>query len=337
MKQQLFLGLVVLLLLILLPLTSLWGKPAQPQQPGDGKILVGTNTLPAGTANTARANPRLQADAQAAVPVMRSGTGKVEAVPMEEYLMGCLAAEMPAEYHIEALKAQVVASHTYVRYKLEVAGAQRLSDSGASDQAYLSKQERQNRFGVMFEGYEEKFAAAVQAVQNETVTFDDVPIFAAFHSQNGGMTESAETYWGDTLEYLQSTNSPGDKLAPNYSESVTFTPKEIKKALADEEVVLRGDETQWFGKPKRSNAGTVRTIAVGGQTIAGPKLRTLLGLRSANFTIAYKGGKFVFTCLGHGHGVGMSQYGADFMARQGSDYREILRHYYAGCDVSRDR
>ena len=327
MKQQLIFAMAALLLMVLIPLVSLRGGG---QAPGE--------TI---TARQEQAFTETQPTAPATlggetVPVVRSSSGKTEAVALREYLVGCVAAEMDAACHMEALKAQAVASHTYARYRLEIGGRAALSDSGKSDQGYQSAQERKQRWGEDFELYEAKVGRAVDAVMGECVTYEGKPILAAYCAVSGGKTESAENYWGDRLPYLRSVDSPGDKLSPDYSRTVAFKAEEIKRVLEKVEGIKLGKEAaKWFGEPERSDAGTVLEIEVGGKKMPGRALRELLGLRSANFTITYneKEESFEIKCLGYGHGVGMSQHGADFMARQGSDYKEILEHYYTGCEV----
>jgi len=327
MKQQLLFGLTVLLLMILIPLVSLQEAGGREQEAAEATITQQQNPPPT---EPAKADPKDEEFIQ----VARTASGKTETLAMREYLIGCVAAEMEANHHLEALKAQAVASYTYARYRREIGGKEALSDSGKSDQGYESAEQRKQRWGDNFELYEAKVAQAVDAVLGQAITCGGQPIFAAYSALSAGRTESAANYWGDELAYLQSVDSPGDKLSPDYSKSITLQPEDIKKALEKADGVKLGkDPAKWFGAPERSEAGTVTQIEAGGKALSGRALRELLGLRSANFTIEYKGGAFEIKCLGYGHGVGMSQYGADFMARQGSGYKEILEHYYTGCEV----
>ena len=329
MKQHLLFGLIVLLLLILLPLVVFSGQLSVDR--GEG--------LPAQTPMTTRAAQALPPAELSGetVSVLRTISGQVETIGMEEYLVGVVAAEMPAASHEEALKAQAVASYTYARYRLEIAGKDSLSDSGASDQGYISDTERREKWGGSYSAYEEKIEKAVKAVSGQIITFEGQPIFAAYHAVSGGRTESASVYWGRDYSYLRSVDSAGDKLSPGYSETITLTVGEMKAALKQfGDVKLKDDPAKWFGKPERSAAGTVTEIEVGGEDLTGRQVREALGLRSANFEITYDDGKeggFKIKCIGYGHGVGLSQHGADFMARQGAGYKEILEHYYTGCEI----
>jgi len=333
-KQNLFFALLVLLLLLVMPLCS--AGVAAGSRKEDAPAPISSTTKPAAAApQQTTAPPQAAAPpAFASLQVLRTSTGATQSIPLEEYLVGCVAAEMDANCHSEALKAQAVASYTYARYRLEIAGQSALSDSGDSDQGYISRAQRQERWGGNFETYEAKIGQAVRAVSGQTITYGGQPIFAAYHAVSAGRTESAEDYWGQPFDYLQSVESPGDKLSPDYSRSATLSEEDMRKALeACGDIELGKDPAQWFGAPKRSGAGGVMEIAVGGKPLTGREVRALLGLRSTHFTIEWKDGRFRITCLGYGHGVGMSQYGADFMARQGSGYREILEHYYTGCTV----
>ena len=334
MKQQLLFGLTVLLLMILIPLVSLQEASVSPGA-AKGKEQEASETISAEQATSPPTEPA-KADPKdiESIQVVRTASGRTETLAMREYLIGCVAAEMEANHHLEALKAQAVASYTYARYQREIGGKDALSDSGKSDQGYESAEQRRQRWGDNFELYEAKVAQAVDAVLGQAVTCGGQPIFAAYSALSAGRTESAANYWGDDFAYLQSVDSPGDKLSPDYSKTITLQPEDVKKALEKAGGVKLGkDPAKWFGAPERSEAGTVMEITVGGKVLTGRALRELLGLRSANFTIEYKGGAFGIKCLGYGHGVGMSQYGADFMARQGSGYKEILAHYYTGCEV----
>ena len=355
MKQHLFFALIVLLLLLLMPLFGLGGQlktafipqaeqPLAEQTPQSAE----TNTTPTPATKApaaAAAAPAKKTAGQATgevIAVMRSGSGQTETIDITEYLVGVVAAEMPASAHEEALKAQAVASYTYARRRTEVEGIKAISDSGTAEQEYISREERERRWGDKFMLYEAKLREAVTAVSGTRITYEGQPIFAAFHSVSHGKTESAANYWGGTDHpYLQPAESPGDRLAPDYSKTVTFTQAEMKDFLQTAEkeqsckLTLDSNPAKWFGKPVRSESGMVQEIAVGGQEFSGRELRELLSLRSADFTVDYneKDDAFAVTTRGHGHSVGMSQYGADFMARQGSGYVEILKHYYRGCEV----
>ncbi|MDR0531005.1 MAG: stage II sporulation protein D [Oscillospiraceae bacterium] len=328
MKQQIIFGFLLLLLLLLTPIASFSGA-AKPEPPPAQQTT-------AAAAQATAANSGGTEDAEA-IPVYLTASGQSVTVGLEEYLTGCLAAEVSPNTHEEALKAQAVACHTFARYRLEVAGNAAVTDTGASDQGYFSQAQRRDRWGGNFALYEKKLQEAVRAVRNETLVYDGQPICAAFFAISPGKTESALNYWGVDYPYLQPQESPGDRLAPDYTKTTMFSKSDMKDLLKQLKGAKPGsDPAKWFGKPTRSASGTILEIEIAGQTITGRAARELLGLRSADFDVTYnaKDGFFKIVTRGYGHGVGMSQYGADFMARQGSGYEEILAHYYAGAQLA---
>lgn len=271
-------------------------------------------------------------------------SGKTEEIPVREYLIGAVCAEMPATFEPEALKAQAVAAHTYAeRQHLleeskptpELYGADFSNDSSQYQACFTENQARQY-YGENFETSYAKITEAVDAVLPYILQYDGAPIIAAFCSMSAGTTESAEAVWGSPVDYLVPVESSADTTAPRYLDTASFTPDELKEAVTatHPHVTLGDDPATWIQVEKTSDAGTVLSVLVGGQDITGQQLRELLGLRSAAFTVSYENNAFTFTTRGYGHGVGMSQYGANAMAKEGSDWQEILTHYYPGTVVS---
>jgi stage II sporulation protein D len=334
MKQHFLFAGILFLLLLLLPIIATGAAPFRADKDS-------TQTT-AATRTTVAAKPNQkteQSNALGAMPetltVYRTGTGDTEKIPTEEYLVGSLAAEMNAGYNLEALKAQAVACATFAIYRTQEQGKAAITDSGVGDQAYISDDQRKTKWGSSYDSYEAKLEEAVDAVYGQIITYENKPILAAFHSSNAGLTESAKIVWNDDLPYLQSVSSPGDKLSPDYKTTTTFTPGEIKTAFDKiSGVDFSGKQNGWFGAAKQTEAGTVTSVQVGGKELTGQQVRDALGLRSSDFTVGYADGSFKFSVLGFGHMVGMSQYGADFMARQGNDYKTILTHYYPDTDLS---
>ena len=161
-------------------------------------------------------------------------------------------------------------------------------------------------------------------------------IDACFHAMSNGTTETAANVWGAEVPYLQAVASAGDPLAERYASERAFTPDEVRSLLSDAgvSVTLPGDPAAWFGSPTLSDAGTVTAQPIGDASLPGTKVRQIFGLRSATFTVTYADGTFLFAVKGYGHGVGMSQCGADYLARQGYTYRQILEHYYTGIKIA---
>ena len=267
------------------------------------------------------------------IRVLRHESGEILEMKVEDYLFSVVAAEMPALYESEALKAQTVAAYTYAMCKAAKSEEEYdITDDSSIDQAFITREDALAKWGEDAEIYEEKIRTAVKAVLYEKITYDGKLILAAYHAISSGRTENAVDTWGGNYAYLTSVDSSGDKLSPNYLSTAEFTADELKTKLS-EFVTLSGDGSGWIGELSRTDTGTVLTAVIGGKSISGGNIRKALSLRSANFDIAFSGGKFTFTVRGYGHGIGMSQYGAHYMAMQGKTYKEILLHYYPGCEV----
>ena len=276
------------------------------------------------------------------IKVLRSADKSVETLSREEYLIGALAAEMSPSYHEEALKAQAIAAYTYALYNklaqesaptLSLKGAH-LSDSPLTHQGYLSPEQRTEKWGDKTKEYEQRIKKAVTAVSGKALTYDGEYIIAAFHSICPGRTEDAKAVWGEEIPYLKSVVSDGDRLSPNYTDTLVLTAEQFSGLFSQLEDVSFGDDvSKWVGKAQRTECGTVLEITVGGVKLTGAKLRSTLGLRSSAFTIDCSDECFTVKTTGYGHFVGMSQYGARAMAENGDDYVAILLHYYKGCEI----
>lgn len=265
-------------------------------------------------------------------------TGEVIEVPVRDYVIGAVCAEMPATFEEEALKAQAVASYTYAQRQClssrgdsSLCGADFSNDS-ARFQAYYTLSQIRTFYGDGFDIYYPKVEAAVDAVLGTYLSYEDQPIIAAFHSMSSGQTESAQTVWGSEVPYLISVPSESDEAAPRYLESVTFTADELCKAFSPYDASIRfdSDDDNWIEVESATASGTVTECRIGDLTVDGQTVRTALGLRSAAFTVKQEGEEFTFSTRGYGHGVGMSQYGANEMAAAGYSFSDILAHYYPG-------
>lgn len=269
-------------------------------------------------------------------------TGKVEEISAFDYVVGAVCAEMPATFEPEALKAQAVAAYTYAIRQREKAktspdpelnGAYFSNDS-SKYQAYFSENQAKQYYGKNYDQYIEKIKNAVTATAGEYITYEDEPIIAAFHSASAGTTESAEAVWGSNIPYLTGVESEYDTFSPKYMEEYEFTQTKMKELLekAFDDIKLGDNAEEWFGESTKSGSGTVLSIKVGDKTISGQEIRAALSLRSAVFDVEYDDG-FLITTKGCGHCVGMSQYGANEMAKAGKTYDEILKHYYSGVEI----
>jgi len=265
---------------------------------------------------------------------------KVLEMDLGTYLVGVVRAEMPASFEPEALKAQAVAARTYTLYKLQSGGNHGETADICTDhaccQAYIGEEQARANWGEDANANEAKVEAAVKETDGQAALYGGVPILAVFHSSSAGLTRAAGEVWVNDLPYLQAVSSPehGDRI-PNYYSRVEFTAEELREKLlaAFPEADLSGGMEAWLSDPATDSAGSVDTVSVGGVTVKGTQVRSALGLRSACFTWEVQDGKLVFFVTGYGHGVGLSQYGANEMALEGADYREIVTHYYTGVTV----
>ncbi|MCM1329703.1 MAG: stage II sporulation protein D [Ruminococcus sp.] len=274
-------------------------------------------------------------------------SGQVTELTMREYVIGAVLAEMPATYCEEALKAQAVAARTYAlrqREKQRLApdplllGAD-ISNDSRKFQAYFSPEQAKEFYGNAYDAYCEKVATAVEDTDRLALFYDGEPIVAAFHSTSGGKTESAEVVWGSPAPYLVPVESPEDKESPTYLEEEIFTEKDFRERLEKEypNADFTAPAGEWIEIRETSSSGTVTEMLVCGETLSGTDFRNIFSLRSANFTAVYNADEenFYITTKGYGHGVGMSQYGANAMGENGSGYEEILLRYYTGAEIKK--
>ena len=274
--------------------------------------------------------------ADESISVMLTSTGETSQMKIREYVIGCVAGEMDARYHDEALKAQAVAGYTFAQYikkrDKDKPGAD-ISDDSSIYQAYIDETARKEKWKENFDEYEKKVEKAVDTVLGRQITYDGEPIMAVYFDKCSGLTESAENIWGKKLPYLVSVTSDGDKLSPDLESVCEFTEDEYKEKFSKKEMDFSFDEAP-AEVTERFDSGVVKSVKVYGCEMQGTEFRSLLELKSADFTTETVDGKIKITCRGNGHFVGMSQYGADYMARQGCDYTEILKHYYPETEIS---
>ncbi len=262
------------------------------------------------------------------IKVMASDNGFIKEMDTREYLIGCVAGEMPASYHTEALKAQAVASYTYAMYissrdKDRLGGAD-ISDDSTVYQAYINESSRKEKWGDDFEKNEKIISDAVDAVLYCYLSYKNQPAMTVYHNISSARTESAENVWGEKIPYLVSVNSTGDRLSPDYQSEKVLTLKEFKSILKENDIEFSDEITI----ENRFDSGLVKSIKIGSEAVSGTQFREMFSLRSADFNVEAGEEKLVITCRGNGHFVGMSQYGADYMARQGASYEGILSYYY---------
>lgn len=267
----------------------------------------------------------------------------VQTLDFSEYLKGVVAAEMPASFHTEALRAQAVAARSYILRRREGYlrdgipeahhGALACTDS-AHCKAWKSADELRASWGDDYEVHMQKIAAAVDDTAGIVLTYDGELVNAVFHSTSSGQTESAKDVWGGDVPYLVSVASYGDELSPRFSSKVSLSAEEYKQKLQSvypEAQFAEGEAL--VGEILRSTAGGIKEIQTGGVRLTGTQFRNLYGLRSTNIQFVQSANSITMTVTGNGHGVGLSQYGANYLANQGKTYEEILKTYYTGVTV----
>lgn len=256
--------------------------------------------------------------------------GQVSIFPLETYIVSVVLGEMPTEFEMEALKAQAVVARTYTCRSFEKSkhsNADVCTDSSCC-QAFLSCDDYISAGGTQDEL--DKVNQAVESTKGEVLTYDGELIEATYFSCSGGRTEDAAAVWGTAVPYLQSVLSPGEEKATHFMDTVKFTANEFCSLLGDE---ISGYPGTWVKNIQYTEGGGVASLTIGDITYSGTQLRKKLGLRSTAFVITAAGNTISVTTRGFGHRVGMSQYGAEAMAVQGSDYRQILFHYYLGTQI----
>src|SRR5699024_802281 len=260
------------------------------------------------------------------------GTDQVESIPLEQYVVSVVASEMPAEFELEALKEQALAARTYIiQYLLATDSLDQekpITDT-VQHQVYRNEAELQEQWGANYHRNIEKITEAVLSTAGEIITYDQLPITPAFFSTSNGKTENAEDYWENALPYLVSVDSPWDTDSPKYldQKSIPIDQVEQQLGVAFTEPISEAQITY-------TESHRVETIELAGKTFTGRAIRETFDVRSTDFEIEQKYDHLVFTTKGFGHGVGMSQYGANGMAEEGKTYQEILTHYYQGIEIA---
>ncbi len=273
------------------------------------------------------------------IKLLHKKTGEVEQVNIDNYLCNVVSAEMPADYEIEAIKAQAVVARTYTIYKIKNKKHENadICDDSTCCQAWVDKETRFSRWEESKrESNWEKIQKCVQETQGQIITYQNQPINAFFHANSGGKTELPVNVWGGTgLPYLQVVETAGEEGYKQYESEVELTQDELIEKLKTKysDISIDFSNQENLKILEYTDSGRVKTVKFGNHEISGVETRTLLGLKSTNFEISKENDKIKFTVKGYGHGVGMSQTGADAMAKQGKNYKEIINHFYSGVEI----
>ena len=265
------------------------------------------------------------------ISVQNTKTGEIKKVLLEEYVKGVVAGEMPASFHIEALKAQAVASRTYALKKAQDSKLDFDVTNDTNYQVYLSSEEIKEKFGDNYNEYIKKINEAVNTTKGEVILYNNNLIDAMFFSTSNGYTENSEDVFSSNLPYLSSVESKWDKEeSPVFSSVNEFSKAEFLMNLG-----LNTTENIDVGNIERTKTGRVKNITINNKKYKSSDIRSIFNLRSTSFEIKVNNNTVVFEVKGFGHGVGLSQYGANGMAKNGYDYEKILTYYYQDCEIKK--
>jgi stage II sporulation protein D len=330
-KIKPFIVLAAVLIALTLIIPAVLVLPFSDEHRASGKLGEELTRAPAKQTTAAPAS----LDPAVEVAVFRSSKSKIENVELEDYLVGVVAAEMPAEFNDEALKAQALTARTYIvkrllsKDTLGVPKGAQVTDT-IIHQVYMNDAELRRDWGMEYDTKRKKVLNAVRATAGKILAYDGKPIDALFFSTSNGYTENSEDVWDGSIPYLRSVSSEWDKKSPKFNSQKVLTISQFEARLG---VKLGSGST--IGKIVDRTAGKrVGKVDFNGKVLTGPDIRDKLDLRSSDFAWKRKGNNIVITTKGFGHGVGMSQYGANGMAAEGKSYQEIVKHYYKGVEIT---
>lgn len=262
---------------------------------------------------------------------------KLQTISLEDYIVGVVCAEMPAEFESEALKSQAVAARTYAVKKLNSDKNDHEKGDLCTDfkhcQAYATKEICKDKWGKDYKEYINKIEQAVQSTSGEYVSYNGDVAMTVFHSCSNGVTEKASDVWSGEVPYLVNVSSEGDYIYKDYISTVSFYYDDFLKLLEKFLKQKINSALAPIGNISYSTGGNILNIELFGIVFEGSDIRNIFSLKSTSFELEYVDNKFVFTVYGNGHGVGMSQYGANYMAQNKSSYKDIISHYYPGTEI----
>lgn len=249
----------------------------------------------------------------------------ISEIPLEEYIIGVVSAEMPALFHDEALKAQAIAARTFALNKLN---SSYYIETDTSDQAYLSVEELKSKWQDDFSKYYEKIKSAVEETKNMVLTYNNELIHAYYYAMSNGYTEDAQTVFNDAQPYLNILDSSWEKKLSNFSVTSSLSYDKFLQLLN-----LSNQEFS-ITNIKRNASNRIDSITINNQEFTGIEVRKKLSLRSTDFIITKVNDTINITTKGYGHGVGMSQYGANSLANNNKSYQDILAYYYPNTKIT---
>lgn len=266
------------------------------------------------------------------IRVKNDKTGIIKELPFEEYIKGVVAGEMPSTFELEALKAQAVASRSYAMYQMTATKNKKYDVvNTTANQVYLTDEELKNNWKEDYPKKINKIKRAIAETNGEYLTYDGQIVNAMFFSTSVGATENSEEVFVSALPYLRSVDSKWDEQSPAYTDTYTFTLEEFYKKLN-----LPFSQTLKIEVIEKTSTGRTKTLKINNEEMQGRDFATKLSLRSNYFDIVQNQNNITITTKGFGHGVGMSQYGANGMAKEGYKYDQILKHYYKNTEIKKN-
>lgn len=274
------------------------------------------------------------------VKLLHTSTNEIEEIQLDDYLLGVVSSEMPASFEKEALRAQSIVARTYTIYKITEGNKHEnadICDDSKCCQAWISKEDRFNKWDEKEANSNwTKIEEAVNSTKGKIITYEGKAINAFFHSNSGGITDTATAVWGGTnYPYLQSVQTSGEDSYKQYSSEVVIIKDEFISKIKEHhsDFAINFNEESCIQILDYTDGERIKTMKIGNLNLSGTEVRNIFGLKSAKFKINIEEKNIKFCVTGYGHGVGMSQTGADSMAKQGSNYEEIIKHYYTGVEI----
>lgn len=279
-----------------------------------------------------------------AFKLLLTESGEIIEVSPVDYVTGCLFAQIPVSYHEEALKAQAVCAYTYalrmirnnLLYPSEENKNADITDDPTTCQPYFNEEQAKKYYGDEYDLYYGKVREAAEYGTQHVITYKGEPIYSVYHSVSTGFTNTAYSVWGRDFPYLKSVASEWDREYRNFTCTSEISVEKVRVILLgyDRGITMPVDYSLWFTDYRNNEGGYVENLRVGDGTLSGGDMWRIFNLRSTDFKIEYTGTVFKITTKGYGHGVGLSQYGADYMAANGFNANEILTYYYTDAAVS---
>lgn len=326
--SNLFFSILILILMIIAPMFIIKSMPIKASTYEDNPVSIKED------------NNLINIEGNDKIKVYITKEARVEEIQIEEYVKSVVSGEMLVSFNEEALKAQAVAARTYVMSKrlkaCEIAEGGDVCDT-THCQVYISKSERLEKWGNKGEEYWDKISKAVDATKGMVLSYNnDLVLYPQYFSTSSGMTENAVDVFSNDVPYLVSTESNGEEIAPKYETEFTFNINEFVNKINNKYSEAQVNVDNISGNIEiisRSDAGGIKEIRLGKTKVKGSDFRLAFGLSSTNFEYSIDSENVIFKCKGYGHGVGMSQWGANVMGNNGSNYKEILNHYYKGTEL----